>query len=102
MLYIELVYATIVGIIALFTILAYTRKMSTGIAVMSMITGISIAWLFIDYMNMLIHPLSNTIFYGYPWTLFTIMVATQITLFIIAIIIRGYNLFTSGGEIGWA
>lgn len=102
MLYIEIVYLTIFAIITLFTILAYTRKMSTGIALMSLITGIGVSWLFIDYMNLLIHPLSNAIFYGYGWSLLTIMVLTQIILFCIAIAIRGYNLFTSGGKIGWA
>ena len=100
--YIEVVYVTIFAIITLFTILTYTRKMSTGIALMSLVTGVAIAWLFIDYMNMLIQPLNNVIFYGYPWSLFTLMVLTQIILFCIAIAIRGYNLFTSGGKIGWA
>lgn len=102
MLQMEIIYIIIIAIITLFTILAYTRKMSTGIALASILTGIGITYLFNDYMQMLIHPLSNSIFYGYTWSLFAIMVLINIILLFIAVIVRGYNLYTSGGKIGWA
>lgn len=102
MLQMEIIYIIIIAIITLFTILAYTRKMSTGIALISILTGLGITYLFNDYMQVLIHPLSNTIFYGYSWTLFVLMVLVNIILLFIAIIVRGYNLYTTGGKIGWA
>lgn len=99
---IEILYIIVISLITLFSILAYTKKMSTGIALFSLLTGIGITWLLNNYISMLIHPLSNTIFYGYSWNLFTIMVLAQIVLVFIAVIVRGYNLYISGGKIGWA
>jgi len=98
----EIIYITIIAIITLFTILAYTRKMSTGIALFSILTGLGVTWLLNSYMQMLIRPLSNSIFYGYSWTLLAIMVLINIFLLSAIIIERGYNLYISEGEIGWA
>lgn len=102
MLQLEILYIIVFAIITLFTVLAYTRKMSTGIALFSLLTGIGIVWTFNQFMQMMINPLSNVIFYGYSWTILTFMVLVNIILIIIALIVRGYNLTISGGKIGWA
>lgn len=99
---IEIIYVIIFAIITLFTILAYTRKMSTGIALASALTGIGVAWGFSPYMELLIRPLGNVIFYNYAWTLLAFMVLINIILLFLLVSIRGYNLSQSGGKIGWA
>lgn len=102
MIKLEILYIIVFAIITLFTVLAYTRKMSTGIALFSLLTGIGIVWTFNAYMQMMITPLSNVIFFSYEWSYLAFMVLVNVILIILALIVRAYNLTITGGKIGWA
>lgn len=98
----EILYIITFGLIMLFTILAYTKKMSIGIALISLITGVGIAWLFSPYMTIAITPITNWVVYGYTFTWYTFVALAHLISLFALVIIAGYNLLRSKGEIIWA
>ncbi len=99
---IEILYVMTFGLITLFSILAYTKKMSIGIALMSALAGIGIAWSFSPYMAIAITPIINWVIYGYAITWHTIVAVSHLGSLIAMVAIAGYNLYISGGKIVWA
>jgi len=99
---IELMYVISFALISLFGILAYTEKMSVGIALISIGIGIVIAWYFSPYMSIAITPIANWIMYGYDITWHTIVAVGHIVSLLGMVLVAGYNLFASGGKIIWA
>lgn len=99
---IEILYVVTFTLIMLFSVLAYTKKMSIGIAIISMITGLGIAWLLAPYMQIALSPLVNWIVYGYVFTWHTGVALAHISTLFIMVGIAGYNLLHSGGKIIWA
>lgn len=99
---IEILYVISFGLIALFTILAYTRKMSIGIALISILAGLGIAWLFAPYMEIVISPIGNWIIYGFALDWYVIVAIAHLVSLFTLVIIAGSNLFRSGGKIIWA
>lgn len=90
------------GLLILFAILGYTKKMSVGIAIISGIGGFVIAYIFSPYSVLIIHPLANSIWYGYAWTVSSFIGLFHIASTFLLVVMAGYNLYESKGEIAWA
>lgn len=99
---IEIIYVMIFSIIALMTILAYTSKMSVGIALMSIIFGSVICYIFAPYMQLIISPIGNWIFYSYDLNLVVFVSLIHIFSLVFLLLVAMYNLIVSGGKITWA
>ena len=98
----EILYIITFALVMLFSILAYTKKMSIGIALISLITGIGVAWLFSPYMSIAIAPITNWVVYGYAFTWYTLVAVAHLVSLFAMVIIAGYNLLRSEGKIIWA
>lgn len=99
---IEILYAMILSITAFFGILAYTRKVSVGIALLSVIFGVGMSLLMAPYMQLVIAPIGDYIFYGYALNTIIIASIFHLLSMIAMIIVAGYNLIASGGKITWS
>lgn len=99
---VELLYVLTFGLVMLFSILAVYKKMSVGIALVSLATGIGIAWLFAPYMAIAIAPIVDYVVYGYTFTWQTGVAMAHLGSLFAMVIIAGYNLLRSGGRIIWA
>lgn len=99
---IEIIYLTIFALIALISILAYTNKMSIGIAIMSIIFGSIITYIFAPYMQMVITPIGNWLIYDYTLTFFVVAGILHLISLIFMLFIASYNLSKSEGKITWA
>lgn len=99
---IELTYLIIFTLITLIIILAYTNKMTVGIAIMSIVFGSLICYIFAPYMQLVISPVGDYIFYGYSLSFFVISAIAHIISLVIMLIVALYNLLISGGKITWA
>lgn len=97
----ELVYILTFTFIMLFSVLAYTKRMSVGIALLSMITGVGITWLFAPYMNLALAPFINWVMYGYVLNWITVVSIAHLVSLFAMVGIAGHNLIKSGGKIIW-
>ena len=99
---IEIVYLSIFTLISLIAILAYTEKMSVGIAMLAIIFGAVICFIFAPYMQMVITPIGYAIFYGYGITNLVLAGTYHLVSLIFMLVVAIYNLIVSGGKITWA
>ena len=99
---IELIYLSIFSLIGLIAILTYTKKMSVGIALTSIIFGSTICYVFAPYMQMIIKPIGYVIMYGYSINWFVGVAIFHLISLIIMLGVASYNLIVSGGKIAWA
>jgi len=99
---IEMIYLAIFSLMALITILAYIEKMSIGIAIMSIIFGSIICYIFAPYMQIIVSPIGNWIIYGYGIDYFIIVGIAHIISLVFLVAVALYNLIVSGGKITWA
>lgn len=99
---IEILYAMILSITAFFGILSYTRKISVGIALLSIIFGVGISLLMAPYMQLVIAPIGDYLFYGYTLNTLIIVSIFHLISMIAMIFVAGYNLIRSGGKITWS
>ena len=99
---IEIIYLAIFTLISLIAILTYTNKMSIGIALVSIIIGSIICYVFAPYMQLVISPIGYVITYGYDITYFIIAGILHLISLIFIVSVALYNLIVSGGKITWA
>lgn len=99
---IEITTIITVALLILFGILTYTKKMTVGIALISLLGGIVVAWLFASYNQLVISAFSNAIWYNYPWTLFAVLGLLHMLSMFGLVIMAGYNLYISEGKVIWA
>lgn len=99
---IEIIYAVLIGLLIAIAIATYYGKLNLGIGIIGLLAGIGIAWFFADWMMLVMTPLGNSIWYGYPWTLLSILALIQIITMCAMVGMAFYNLYKSGGRIVWA
>ena len=99
---IELLYALPIGILVLTAFGMWYRVLNPVIALLSVLTGIAIAWLFAPYTTLIMTPLSNTVWYGYEWTLIEALALTHLATIFTMVGVAVYNLYRSGGGKLWA
>lgn len=93
-----------IGFIFLITtiILGITRKMSVGIGIIAGIGGFIITYLSSNIYQIIITPMANALWFGSAWTLMAGVGLIFLTLWVIAVATFFFNLWSSGGKIGWA
>lgn len=99
---IEISYMIIFAAIIITAILAFTRKMSMGIGLTGMGLGFGIAYILGPYMQIVIGPMGDALFYGGEWTIPAILGVIHLSSMIFVVIVAIYNLMSSGGKIVWA
>jgi hypothetical protein len=99
---IEIMYMILFACIVIIGILAITKKMSIGIGLVGVGTGLLIAWLLAPYMSIVIGPVGQAIFYGGDWSMQAILGVIHLSTMIVMTGMAGYNLMSSGGKIVWA
>ena len=99
---IELAYWILFSIIAIIGILTFTNKMSFGIGIIGLLAGFVISYLLAPYMNIVMQPVGQAIFYGGAFTFPVILAIIHFILMVIAVFVAIYNLMSSEGEIIWA
>ena len=99
---IELIYAIIFGVISVIGILTITRKMSIGIGLIGIGLGMAIAYILSPYMDVVMNPITQSIFYGAVWDIPAILGVLHIASLVFMVIVAMYNLMASGGKIIWA
>lgn len=99
---IEISYLIIFTVISLILMLTITRKMSMGIGLTAIGTGLIIAWILSPYMLIVIHPVGQALFYGGNWNISAILGLIHLASLIYITLVAFYNLFASGGKITWA
>lgn len=98
----ELAYLILFSCIFIIGILGVTRKMSMGIALSGIGAGLIIAWIMAPYMEVVMTPIGQAIFYNGVWTISAILGLAHLVSLIAICILAGYNLMSSGGKITWA
>ena len=99
---IEISYMVIYAAIIITLILTVTRKMSMGIGLTGIGTGFAIAYFLGPYMQIVMGPLGQAIFYGGDWSLQAILGAMHLGSMVVILLVAIYNLMSSGGKIVWA
>jgi len=99
---IELIYVILFSIITVIGILGATKKMSMGIALIGIGLGLTIAYIFAPYMEIVMSPLTQAIWYGATWGLGAFLAVGHIASLIFLVVVAAYNLMSSGGKIVWA
>jgi hypothetical protein len=99
---IELAYLIIFSVISLIAILTITRKMSMGIGLTAIGTGLIIAWILSPYSVIIMHPVGQALFYGGEWNISAILGIVHLASLVYITLVAFYNLLASGGKISWA
>lgn len=99
---IELIYVILFSVISMIAILTITRKMSVGIGLTAIATGLIIAWIMSPYMEIVMYPVTQSLFYGATWGIPAILGVIHTASLIYIAIVGFYNLIASGGKITWA
>jgi hypothetical protein len=99
---IEISYMILFASIIIVGILTITRKMSMGIGIAGIGSGLLIAWLLSPYMAIVIEPVGQFLFYGGDLTLSAMLGIGHLASLIVMTGMAGYNLMSSGGKIIWA
>ena len=99
---IEMIYVIIFAVIAILAVLSLTKKMSIGIALIGIGTGLGITMVLSDYTNIVMYPITQAIFYSGDWTLAVYLGIAHLASLVFLASVAGYNLFASGGKITWA
>jgi hypothetical protein len=99
---IEISYMILFAVIIIVAILSITRKMSLGIGLAGIGAGLLIAWVMAPYMNIVIGPIGEALFYGGNWTIAAIVGIVHLGTLIAMTGMATYNLMSSGGKIIWA
>jgi len=90
------------ALLFLFGILAYTKKMSIGIAIAAAVAGFGVSWFASDYNRVIMQPFYNAIWFGYDWGFPAILGGLHFASIIFMVIVAGRNLYISEGEVIWA
>lgn len=99
---IEIAYWVLFAIISVIAILGITRKLNIGIALAGIVLGLIVAWLLAPYMEIVIYPVGQALFYGGSWSIPALLGLIHLATMIIIVGEAGYNLSISGGKIVWA
>ena len=99
---IEILYVIPLGILIAVLIASFYGKLNLPIAFIGVISGILLAWLLAPYIALVMGPLTNTIWYGYDWTLLEAIGLLHIISVFSMAGVGLYNLWRSGGVKIWA
>lgn len=99
---IEILYAIPIGILIAVLIGTFYGKLTLPIGFIGVVLGLVLAWLLAPYIALVMEPLTNSIWYGYEWTLLEIFGLTHIASVFTMAGVGLYNLYRSGGVTFWA
>lgn len=99
---IELSYMIAITLILLFGILTYTKKMSVGIGLISILGGLGVSYYFAPYTELIIKPLGDSLMYGYALQMYEYVAMFHLFSVMFILVIAMYNLYKSKGKISWA
>lgn len=101
MINIDLIYMIPIVFSVIAIIGMYAEKINWFVGLIGIIGGFGISYYIAPYTDLIMTPLSNVLWFGYNWSLFTgLAMAHLISIFVMSSIAM-YNLYMSNGKKLW-